>query len=226
MAAGALSLDCPNQKAASDPSHFRRVAPSPLKQPLCQHWDKAIRRALGPHQRGAGSAANAQLALESLRAVARHEDTAEMCPTGIANAFGTLHRERERESLEHWKLTHISCCPTLQLRGTKRDLFFGREDPIGWHQHATRRGVPQGSPIPAILCLPLRLESLSVKDYTNTKHRIWPTLMTSRCGKESLAGPSKSFDSLTTALSKAGLEMKPSECTLLGDRTTLQTVFL
>ena len=61
---------------------------------LSQHWDKVIRRVLGPHQMGAGSTANAQLALECLRAVARHKDTAEMCSTDIANAFGTLYRER------------------------------------------------------------------------------------------------------------------------------------
>ena len=57
---------------------------------------------------GAGSAADAQLVLECSWAVARHEDTAEMCSTDIANAFGSLHRERE--SLEHRKLTLFSCC--------------------------------------------------------------------------------------------------------------------
>ena len=67
---------------------------------LCQHRDKAIRRALGPHKMGAGTAADAQLALDCLRAAARHEDTAEMCSADIANAFGTLHRKRVLGPLE------------------------------------------------------------------------------------------------------------------------------
>ena len=62
-------------------------------------------------------------------------------------------------------------------------------------------------------CLPLRLELLSVKDCTSTRHLTWLTRTTSPCGKKKPGKLSKSWDSLTSALSKAGLEMKPSKCT-------------
>ena len=45
------------------------------------------------------STANAQLILEYLRAIARHEDTTEMYSTDIANVFDTLYRERVLEAL-------------------------------------------------------------------------------------------------------------------------------
>ena len=134
---GALSSDCRNQKAASDPSHVRRVAP---------HWDKAIRRTLGPHQTGAGG-------LECLR------------PTDIANAFGTLHRERVLGALE------------MHVRGTERDPFCGTRLPNG-SRHAKDHHSQR-------FCLP------PAKDRVSTKHRIWLTLMTSQYGKEGLAGSAR-----------------------------------
>ena len=93
-----LSSDCRNQKANIRPIALHESCTKLVEASLCQHWDKAIRRALGRHQMGAESAADAQLALECLRTVARHEDTAEMCSTDIATLptpFGTLHQERE-----------------------------------------------------------------------------------------------------------------------------------
>ena len=48
---------------------------------------------------------------ESLLAVARHKDTAEMCSTDIA--------EREREFWEDWQPKLLSCCFTLHQRGNR-----------------------------------------------------------------------------------------------------------
>ena len=110
---------------------------------LCQHRDKAIRRALGPHKMGAGTAADAQLALDCLRAVARHEDTAEMCSADTANAFGTLHRKRV--------LGPLSCCLIFASARHETGSVLWTREPSGWHQHVTRRGVPEESPLSAIL---------------------------------------------------------------------------
>ena len=79
MAAEHCPSDCRNQKAASDPSHFRRVAPSLLKQPFANTGTGQFVEPWDVHGR-------------------LHEDTAEMCSTDIANTFGTLHRERQRDS--------------------------------------------------------------------------------------------------------------------------------
>ena len=57
--------------------------------------------------------------------------------------------------------------------------------------------------------VPLRLESLSAKDCVSTKHRIraYADDLTVWEGKP--GGPSKSWDSLTRTLRKAGLDMEP-----------------
>ena len=50
-----------------------------------------------------------------------------------------------------------------------------------------------------------------MKDCKNTKHQIWLMRTTSHCGEENLGELSKSWDGLTSALSRAGLEMNPSK---------------
>ena len=59
-------------------------------------------------------------------------------------------------------------------------------------------------------CLPLRLESLSAKDCVSTKTPNLAYADDLAVWEGKPGGLSKSWDSLTTALSKAGLEMKPS----------------
>ena len=154
---------------------------------------------------------------ESLRAVARHENTAEMCSTDIANAFGILYRERVPGALatEAPFLLHY-CASAWQETGTA----LRTRGPNGWHQHATRRGVPQGSALSAILFalvfgIAVR-EGLREHPTPNLAYADDLTVWEGKSG-----GLSKSWDSLTTALSKAGHEMKPIKCTAW--RPTLQT---
>ena len=158
---------------------------------------------------GAGSAANAPLALECLRAVARHEDTAEMCSTDIANAFGTLHRERVPGALE---TDAPFLLPYFASAWDEAGSVLWTRGPNGWHQHVTRRGVPQGSPLSAILFslafgIAVR-EGLHEHQTPNLAYADDLTVWGEKPGELS-----KSWDSLTSALSKAGLEMKPSKCT-------------
>ena len=79
-----MSFDCRNQKGRIRPITLQESGAKLVEtRPYVEPWD---------HTRWVWRAANAQLALDCLRAVARHEDSAEMCSTNIANAFGTLHR--------------------------------------------------------------------------------------------------------------------------------------
>ena len=177
-----------------------------LKQPFANTGTGQFVETWEPHQMGAGSAAKAQLALECSRAVARHEDTAEMCPTDIANTFGTLHRERERESQDHWQLKLLSCCLILHLRGTKRDPFCGREDSTA----GTSTRHAEESPLSAILCaLAFGIAVREGPCEHQTPNRAYADDLTVWEGKP--GGLSKSWDSLTRTLRKAGLDMEPSK---------------
>ena len=202
-------IGLPKPRGGIRPITLQESCTKLVEAALCQHWDKAIRRALGPHQMGAGSAANAQLALECLRAVARHEDTAEMCSTDIANAFGTLHRERVLEALE---TDAPFLLPYFVSAWDEAGSVLWTRGPNGWHQHVTRRGVPQGSPLSAILFAlafgTAVREGLHEHQTPNLAYADDLTVWGTKPGELS-----KSWDSLTAALSKSGLEMKPSKCT-------------
>ena len=63
-------------------------------------------------------------------------------------------------------------------------------------------------------CLPMRLESLSAKDYMSTQKPNLAYADDFTVWERKPGGLSKSWDGLTMALSKAGLEMKPSKCTI------------
>ena len=76
--------------------------------------------------------------------------------------------------------------------------------PNGWHQHATRRRVPQGSLSAILFALAF---GIAVREATNLAYADDPTVWEGKSG-----ALSKSRDGLTTAL-KAGLEMKPTKCT-------------
>ena len=62
-----------------------------LVEALCQRWDKAIRRALGPRQMGAGNAAVAP----GPGMLTGGCTPREHCSTDYANVIGTLYRERQ-----------------------------------------------------------------------------------------------------------------------------------
>ena len=86
---------------------------------LCRHLDKALQRAVGPHQMGAGSAANTRLALECFFwGGGGRLHAARTQPRCVRLSLQTLlvhgtERECERKSLEHWKLTHLFCHPDI-----------------------------------------------------------------------------------------------------------------
>ena len=156
---------------------------------------------------GAGSAANAQLALECLRAVARHEDILLRCSTDISNASGTLHREER--VLGALETDAPFLLPYFASAWDETGSVPWTRGPEGWHQHATRRGVPQGSPLSAILfALASVREGLQEHQTPNLAYADNLTLWGEKPGELS-----KSWDGLTSALSRAGLEMKPSKST-------------
>ena len=198
---GALSLACRNEKAASDPSHFRRVAPSLLKQTCAntgtrqfvEPWDHT-RWERGP-QLTHNWPWTAHVRFHATRTLQRCARLT--LPTPSANCT-------ERKSLVHWKLTHLSCCLIFASAWHETGSVLWTREPSDAEESRKNHRCQR-------FCLPLRLES-SAKDCVSTKHRIWPALMTSLCGRESRASSARCGESLTTALSEAGLEMNPSKC--------------
>ena len=102
---------------------------------MCQHWD-TIRWELEdrPMHSILWSACERWLYIGN---------TTEMCSTGMAKPLGTLLRETVLEILAEAPFLLPSFSSSWQTTGT----VLWTRGPIGWHQHVTRRGVPQGSPV-------------------------------------------------------------------------------
>ena len=166
-----------------------------------------LQQAVGRAQLGAGMPGGAQVALEMLRAAASAPETDEMVSTDIANAFGSLLREKVFAAVSRRAPFLL---PYLVAAWPSEGTCLWTAGPGGWIEASTLRGVLQGSPLAALLFAIGLEEVLCDASIDDLVHRLaYADDLTMWGGEGSLSG---CWPQLCAALAEAGLEMKIVKC--------------